>query len=175
MTRVARIRRQICARCPHPCDEYRHGQINQDEPEAACPVPWSGQWGAYGGTPVAATPLPFLLTSSRADAIAEQGRAAWAWLHLEALASRLTMDRLVHEFRPMIPRVGCGCLSHWDAILADNPLPSSPDGHFAWSVRVHNVVNAELGFAHFPFAQAVSVWKASVPSPVQSVGRLDLS
>jgi hypothetical protein len=71
-----------------------------------------------------------------------QGRAAWGWLHGEALAGRLTAARLATEFRTMIPNYGCSCLREWEE---DNvKYPFRPHDQFGWSVERHNLVNGRL-------------------------------
>lgn len=79
----------------------------------------------------------------------EKGRAAWAWLHAEGDAGRLTEDRLTKEFTPMIPRYGCACLNAWNLILAATPC--RPHDQSSWACEVHNAVNLKLGKPLWPY------------------------
>jgi hypothetical protein len=81
-------------------------------------------------------------TNKELDSIVEKGRAAWSWLHTEAAAGRLTEERLLKEFTPMIPQFGCQCMNDWRAILANNAF--RPNDQFAWSCCVHNAVSIRL-------------------------------
>jgi len=38
------------------------------------------------------------------EALEQQGRSAWAWLHAEAKQNALSLERLKVEFWPMIPK-----------------------------------------------------------------------
>jgi hypothetical protein len=88
--------------------------------------------------------------------IAQKGREAWAWLHEQAVVGNLTSDRLQSEFKPMIPSYGCACVVKWDVILTKNPFRR--DDQFAWSVEVHNAVNAILNKPTATTAEALKKW-----------------
>ena len=50
------------------------------------------------------------------------------------------------ELQESIPSVGCGCKRHWEQIVKDHPPTfRSRDAFFAWSVKIHNLINAKLG------------------------------
>jgi hypothetical protein len=140
-TRLGIIRAIICRDCPHRCEPFLSGSLDLDNPGTQCGVEWSRQWRS---TRVEDW-LP-LSPDERLSAVlkeqAEKGRAAWLWLHSEAIANRLTPLRLKSEFEPMIPGFGCSCLGDWRAILVK--IPFCQDDQFAWTVDVHNAVNAKL-------------------------------
>lgn len=52
------VRREICARCPHPCEAFKEGQIDHSDPLAFCPVKWKSSWGVHGGKILASDPGP---------------------------------------------------------------------------------------------------------------------
>lgn len=78
-----------------------------------------------------------------------QGRAAWAWLHAEAQAGRLTEERITRDFEAMIPNYGCGCMAKWKMIRT--PLTSDQR---LWAWERHNDVNRELGKPLWPVDKA---------------------
>jgi hypothetical protein len=134
MSRFARIRRQICAdQCPAKCPDYLAGRIDHDAPESSCPVAWPGRWSAVSG--VVYVP-PDEARLSTAD------RVSLAWISA--------------AFEPLIPRYGCTCLSDWRTLLAAHPFRG--EDPFAWSVDVHNAVNAKLGKPQLTVDAARSVW-----------------
>lgn len=45
---IAKIRREICARCDAPCAAFTAGLVDHDLPSAACPRAWPSRWGCYG-------------------------------------------------------------------------------------------------------------------------------
>ena len=163
--RIAEIRRLICRQCVHPCTAYQAAAIDHADPSVSCP---ERVWHVYHGEG-GAERAPEVPSPSREEA----SRAAWAWLHLEALAGRLTPERLTKEFRPMIRRFGCACLKGWDAII--DRIRFRPGDQFSWSVEVHNAVSAELPapkpqltedeartiWTDVSVAQAAKTWKAA--------------
>jgi hypothetical protein len=83
-----------------------------------------------------------------------QGREAWAWWHAEAEKDALTPEREIREFRPMIPRYGCSCLSEWVKIIELHPIPST--GQKQYAIDRHNDVNRKLG---------KPIWSQAVDTP----------
>jgi hypothetical protein len=153
MSRFARIRRQICAdQCPAKCPDYLAGRIDHDAPESSCPVAWPGRWSAVSGVVYVPPDEARLSTAARED----QGRHAWETLHRHALADRVSLAWISAAFEPLIPRYGCTCLSDWRTLLAAHPFRG--EDPFAWSVDVHNAVNAKLGKPQLTVDAARSVW-----------------
>lgn len=74
----------------------------------------------------------------------QQGREAWAWWHATAERDALTPELEEKEFRPMIPRYGCVCLSKWKDILKKAPPMPAVDQR-QWAIDRHNDVNLEIG------------------------------
>jgi hypothetical protein len=78
-----------------------------------------------------------------------QGREAWAWLHKEAKERRLTRERLIKEFEPMIPKYGCSCLYEYQELLKQIPFRVSDQ--IAWAEDIHNAVNKKLSKPLWPY------------------------
>jgi hypothetical protein len=84
--------------------------------------------------------------------IEDLGPKLWAELHT---AERLSLEWF-NEWLSRIPGY-CGCVAHFLEILAANPVRF--DDFFAWSVEVHNAVNAYLGKPIFSLEEALQRWK----------------
>lgn len=137
LARIAHIRRVACQHCPHPCDDYQAGKINHDDPEAACPVLWSGQWHIYLGEGGAAPP-------AIVSPVLGHRSVTWEELHRRYLHHDGSDDSewLMGYFSPNVPHLGCSCLRNWLDLLKTNP-PRWDDA-FAWSVQVHNAVSQRI-------------------------------
>lgn len=83
------------------------------------------------------------------------GAAKWRELH--TFAKHLTdlneIPKFLSAFGKSIP---CGeCRGHWGEILRRHgPDQSSPQAFFAWTVMVHNLVNATLGYTEMSVDEA---------------------
>jgi hypothetical protein len=76
------------------------------------------------------------------------GPKLWSMLHRGSAQFPFT-------FNHSIP---CGdCRRRWQKIVAVNP-PVYGDGWFAWTVMVHNLVNAEIGKPQMSLADAAALW-----------------
>ena len=54
------------------------------------------------------------------------------------------------------------CVSGWTAILTANPLPTDPTLVWAWSVNLHNAVNAKSGHPAMTTAAALARWTSQL-------------
>jgi hypothetical protein len=89
--------------------------------------------------------------------LAQQGRAAWAYLH----TSEETPDVIVPKFEAMIPSYGCSCRNDYEKIKTDHPFDySSPDAFFVSTVVLHNLVNQKLIDAGDTTKQIMSIEEA---------------
>ena len=92
-----------------------------------------------------------------------QGPRAWAELHLFALRHE-AMRRGVSEaswfenWVSDLPFDGCPCKGHLHEFLAHNP--PDWDKFFAWSVNLHNAVNARIGKLTIGVEQARELWSS---------------
>jgi hypothetical protein len=88
--------------------------------------------------------------------IEQLGPRLWDVFHKNAAKGNITLEWLKH-FHNKIP---CGsCKSKFEKIVAENPPPQDAT-QFAWSVRMHNFVNAdpELNKPQMPLELAASVY-----------------
>lgn len=86
--------------------------------------------------------------------------ATWDELHLRALRHDGSDDSAwLKDFGSRV-RGGCQCRSHWRKILRANPPRWSE--YFAWSVEVHNAVNAlpHLTKPQLALDQARAIWSS---------------
>jgi hypothetical protein len=84
--------------------------------------------------------------------IEELGPKLWAELHA---AERPSLEWF-NNWLSRVP-IYCGCADHFREILAANPIRF--DDFVAWSVEVHNAVNANLGKPIFSLEEALQRWK----------------
>jgi len=138
--RVGRIRQQLCAACPAPCEKMAAGAAPFSDPAHACE---QKRFGAYdlaaGAEPIQPLRAPRAIP-------APWGPAKWKELHDTARAGLITPAWL-ERYSAGIPNNPCGCRNHWRSVLAAHPLPETAcaDAQFAWSWQLHNAVNAKLG------------------------------
>lgn len=60
-----------------------------------------------------------------------------------------------------IPQYGCQCKKFYAEWKAENePDFTSPDGFFAWTVRLHNAVNVKLGRPELTIDEARKIWRS---------------
>lgn len=91
------------------------------------------------------------------------GPRAWAELHLFALRHE-TMRHGVSaaswfaDWVSDLPFDGCPCKGHLHEFLAHNP--PDWDRFFAWSVNLHNAVNARIGKLTIGLEQARELWSS---------------
>lgn len=84
------------------------------------------------------------------------GPKRWAELHAFALTA--TPGELAEYLKYFRVRVPCGtCRGHLTAFLRANPPGQAPDP-FAWSVDLHNTVNAKIGKPTITVEQARARW-----------------
>lgn len=80
------------------------------------------------------------------------GPRAWRWLHLKALDHGLTKE-LLQSFTRCI---GCpDCRRHFDSLMREHPMGGD---QFAWSVKMHNAVNASRGVPTVTVEKARALW-----------------
>lgn len=88
-------------------------------------------------------PQPVPITSTTFD-----GPAVWARIHWRAVdsASRFDPDAEWSWLKAILFILPCGeCKQHWNTFCASQPPDlSSAEAYFAWTVAVHNSVNAKL-------------------------------
>jgi hypothetical protein len=92
-----------------------------------------------------------------------QGPRAWAELHLFALrheAKRQGVSEAswFENWVSDLPFDGCPCKGHLHEFLAHNP--PDWDRFFAWSVNLHNAVNARIGKLTIGVEQARELWSS---------------
>lgn len=89
-------------------------------------------------------------TVNVAEQLAVIGRELWRELH-----SDVTFDHLL-EWESKIPSYGCSCKLFYHEWKASNP--PRKDDFFAWTVELHNAVNAKLGKPIITLQQAREIW-----------------
>jgi len=92
-----------------------------------------------------------------------QGPRAWAELHIFALrheAKRQGVSEAswFENWVSDLPFDGCPCKGHLHEFLAHNP--PDWDKFFAWSVNLHNAVNARIGKLTIGVEQARELWSS---------------
>lgn len=110
------------------------------------------------GSPCILDSAPLPASPSMAqDYLAVVGPLLWAELHGFAasqpeLIGAEGAEAIRAWLKAFSKRLPCGdCRGHFEQILAGYPpLLSSRDEFFAWTVEVHNRINARLGHAEFP-------------------------
>ena len=82
----------------------------------------------------------------------------WAELHKRALNFKGAQDRVyLMNFKNRIPRTttGCRCKEFYVIWMRQNPPKFGENGeYFAWTVALHNAVNAKLGKPTYTVEQA---------------------
>lgn len=76
-------------------------------------------------------------------------REHWYKLHKYAVLNRDWNPDIAQkwylDWEQNIPNIGCSCTSHWRNIVSKHPPQfQTPEDFFAWSVKVHNIVNERL-------------------------------
>lgn len=89
--------------------------------------------------------------------IGGNGVASWKQLHTQAMKNDggITMEWLI-DFGRRLNITGCNCKRDWTKLLIDNPLPKSQQ--FAWTVKLHNMVNTKLGKPNLTVEEAHAIW-----------------
>lgn len=86
----------------------------------------------------------------------------WKELHTNALNHKGVNDTVfLAEFGKKIPRYikGCSCQEFWNIWIRANPATFGPNGeYFAWTVKVHNAVNAKLGKPQITLEDALKLY-----------------
>lgn len=90
------------------------------------------------------------VTESIESQLASKGRELWSELH-----TSVTVDTLA-EWERRIPSFGCTCRKFYDEWKASNP--PRKDDFFAWTVELHNAVNAKLGKPKITIDEARQIW-----------------
>lgn len=155
---VADVRREVCGRCPRPCEAYQEGRIQHADPAAACPMPWPGAWGQYGtgeGAPaVRGRPSPVGIWLKIARAVVAVQIWAKAGFPVAAFAVRLERRAICEAcpaWRPkgnlglgecVDPRCGCSRLKRW---LATERCPAGKWPERAGKVTLAGLLKALLG------------------------------
>lgn len=87
----------------------------------------------------------------------------WKELHLRALTTVTKNDAIfLSRFRLKIPRYEkCRCREFWDKYLLGNP-PKYGNEYFAWTVQVHNAVNAKLGKKQYTVEEARALYRDDI-------------
>lgn len=91
-----------------------------------------------------------ILKRQQKEKLAAQGRELWAELH-----STVTIETLP-KWEEKIPNYSCKCKEFYTAWKASNP-PRRED-FFAWTVELHNAVNAKLENPIITLQQAREIW-----------------
>ncbi len=82
--------------------------------------------------------------------LAEQGRELWSELH-----TSVTIEALA-AWEERIPNFECKCKAFYNAWKIDHP-PREGD-FFAWTVELHNAVNAKLSKPTLTLDEARQLW-----------------
>jgi hypothetical protein len=84
----------------------------------------------------------------------------WGTLHLACLYAADTgaVKALVDSYTRTLPCPACRI--HFDQVLQEFPFPhdGTRQDIFAWSVKVHNIVNARLGKPQVTIDEALDFW-----------------
>ena len=86
-----------------------------------------------------------------------KSREAWRQLHAYSGLNAENWDaaeaeKWLAEWEKLIPKYGCQCRKHWQAIKSKVPPAFVSAVDFdAWAVNAHNAVNAQLGKPQYPY------------------------
>lgn len=103
--------------------------------------------------------------SDRSDpaSIHHVGRELWRSLHNRVWESHTADDNKtwLAEFEQRIPHYGCHCRDEWRELANLQPPPlHTPAMMFAWTVSVHDAINAKLGKPLFGLDAALCRWES---------------
>lgn len=91
-----------------------------------------------------------------AEKLALAGRAHWLALHAY---DHIPTDAELEDWLANVPRFGCQCQAKAREYVKAHPMPrTSLDDVRLWGWEFHESVNAELGHASFPFADARALY-----------------
>ncbi len=82
--------------------------------------------------------------------LAQQGRELWSELH-----TSVTIET-IPAWEEKIPNFACKCKAFYNAWRIDHP--PRKDDFFAWTVELHNAVNAKLGKPTLTLDEARQLW-----------------
>jgi hypothetical protein len=118
-----------------------------------------------GGRPTETRTQARIAPEGLSEAMLQRLRALWASFHLHALMYRGNQAEELIWLRDFTASVPCGgCRGHFiDVCNLDPPDLSSRESYFAWTVRVHNAINRELGKPEVSLDEATSLWTRAVP------------
>ncbi len=159
MSYLLHRRRAACAACRSKCPVQLAGELDLADAQTVCPAgAWPPPVGEFAGTVQArdfirTTPkgtLERAVPNGQMGAVfgsadrAIWGPLLWRGLHEAAAAGEIDEEWL----KRFTLRVPCGeCRMHWKQLL--KAIPFRAGDQFAWSVEVHNAVNARLGKAEW--------------------------
>lgn len=81
------------------------------------------------------------------------GPAKWAELHRAALTGQLN-QKWFAAWMKSLPNKGCGCRSHFNAVMERTPIPTT----FEQTVHIHNQVSKNLGKPQMSVEDARTRW-----------------
>ena len=81
----------------------------------------------------------------------ETGPSLWREIHCHRAADGSFIQRIDQQ-------IPCGdCRRHWQALLQQRP-PEFSEGWFAWTVWLHNEINARLNKPLMTVEEAQAIW-----------------
>jgi hypothetical protein len=88
------------------------------------------------------------------------GPLFWGALHVAALgcSNSDNLSNFVDAYKTMIPCASCR--KHFEEALLATPVPqvSNPLELFAWTVDIHNIVNARINKPVITYDEAYEIW-----------------